>query len=232
MPKRKFTATQGGSAKRSRRGDHSKIVKLTRMIAQPKKHTTSSFPPSMRVKQRYFDFIACDGVNLGTLFNVNSTYDPDRTLTGHQPNGRDTMATIYAKYKVHGCYVKVKFVATTVGAYLCALAPVNNAATLSGDMRVVIETPGSKYTACDINGGSKQLTMYVDCAKVAGVSKAAYENDSLYSQTIANNPAEIMTLGVYWTKVDGTALTAGYVYAEVELIYDVTYYDQELLALS
>lgn len=232
MPKRKFAAGQGGKVKRARRFTDSKVKRLVKLVAEPKKAITSSFPASMRVRQRYFDYIASTGATLGNLFNINSTFDPDRTLTGHQPNGRDTMASIYAKYKVHGCYVKVRWVASVAGAYLYALAPVNNAQSLQTDIRTVIETPGTKFGACDIGSSSKELSMYVDCSKVAGVSKMVYEADSIYGAAVGANPTEVMTVGVYATKVDGSLLTASYVFAEVQIDYDVTYYDEDILAQS
>lgn len=67
----------------------------------------SSFPPFMAVKQLYSETVTNwqnpGGTGFFYKWNLNNTFDPNRTGTGHQPSGRDTMALIYSQYAVHKC---------------------------------------------------------------------------------------------------------------------------------
>jgi len=227
---RKFIGplTQKQQAKK----DHKKILKISKMITPAKKHTTSAFPNSMRQKEKYFDYKSSDGVYYGFLYNTNSTYNPQRLAGGHQPNARDQMVLIYNKYIVHSCTVVVKMVATVGTAFIGAVGAVNNATSAETDIRKVIETPGCQYKATSVNDGTIVLKRKVINHEVAGVSQLKYETDDIYSANVGADPAEIMTAGIYYTKVDGTNLSSGYVYAEICLTYDVTYYDPIILGMS
>lgn len=218
--------------KQQQKKDHAKVKKIDKLITAPRRPMTSSFPASMRVKERYFDYKPSDGAYYGFLFNTNSVYNPQRLSGGHQPNSRDTMVTIYSKYKVHGCTIKVRFISAVASAYLAALCVVNNTTTPETDIRKIIETPGCKFKASSVTSGDTVLTLKIDNATVAGVPKMVYEADSIYSAAVGSDPSEVMTAGVYFTKVDGTNLSAGYVYAEILITYDVTYYDPVIQAMS
>lgn len=219
--------------KQQQKKDHAKIQKLSKIVAQPRSRlaSTSSFPPSMRVKQRYFDYHASDSVTFGKMFNINSTFDPDRTGTGHQPNGRDNMAAIYNKYRVHGAKITVNFVATSAQPYMGLISAVNNATSMS-TYYILNEAPGTKKKCVGFSGDACTIRLKADCAAIAGVSKLTYEADDIYAANVSGDPGEIMTFQIFMCKVDGTVLTSGAVYAEILIEYDVTYYDNNLIGLS
>jgi len=217
--------------KAQQKKDHAKLAKLVKITKQPTLKNTSSFPPQMRVKQKYFDYWASNGTTDGRVFNINSTFDPDRTGVGHQPNGRDNMAAIYNKYRVHGCKITVQFSATSASAYVAMVSAVNNAGSLS-TFYILNEQPGTKRKSVGFTGGSVQIKHKVDCATLGGVSKIQYESNDIYQALCSADPAEIMTWQIMAYKVDGTTLSAGLVYAEVLLEYDVTYFDGISIGLS
>lgn len=214
------------------RKDHKKITKIAKMIAPAKKHVTSSFPDSMRAKQSYFEMISSNGVAYGFSYRTNSTYNPRVAAGGHQPNGRDLMVQAYSKYKVHGITATVKFVAAVAVAYIACIGVTNNVSTPESDIIKLIETPGFKYKATSVNGGDVTLKLKCKNHELAGVSELNYSDDSVYSADVNSNPAEVMALGVYFTKVDGTLLTSGDIWAEVRITYDVTYYDPIIFTIS
>jgi len=217
--------------KAQQKKDHKKVVRLTKLVTQPKLKNTSSFPPQMRVKQKYFEYFASNGTTDGRVFNINSTFDPDRSGVGHQPNGRDNMAAIYNKYRVHGATIKVQFAATSATAYIGMVAVCNNTGSLS-TFYILNEQPGTKRKTSGFNGAAFQINHKSDCAKTAGVSKMQYESNDIYQALCTADPAEIMTFQVMMYKVDGTTLAAGAVYAEIVIEYDVTYFDGNSIGLS
>lgn len=50
------------------------------------------------------------------VFKVNSIYDPDALLGGHQPFGHDTYETLYKKYLVKGCKLSATFFRKATGS--------------------------------------------------------------------------------------------------------------------
>lgn len=218
-------------AKTTQKKDHAKVVKLTSLVKQPTLRSTSCFPPTMRVKQRYFDYWSTDGTVIGKMFNINSVFDPDRTGTGHKPNGSTNLIAIYNKYRVHNARIVCNFTATSSTAFIGFVSPVNNGTTMLA-FYGLMESPGTKKKTVSYNGTGCTLKLNASCAAIAGVSKLTYEADDIYAALTTSNPGEIMTFQVCASKVDGTALAAGTVYVEIMIEYDVTYYDGSNIGLS
>ena len=69
-------------------------------------------PDYFTVRLKYSDYYllqnATGAVKFQT-FNLNSIYDVDATGVGHQPNGRDRWASLYAYYRVLESKIKVHF---------------------------------------------------------------------------------------------------------------------------
>lgn len=108
MPKRKRTSykrTPGRLSKRRRiyrvRRRRSRKLRIQRVV-----------PKTRVVRLRYCDagILTCTtGVIAQMTYFWNSLYDPNYTLVGHQPMGRDQLAAQYTKYCVIGAKAKVYF---------------------------------------------------------------------------------------------------------------------------
>lgn len=109
------------------------------------------------VKLPYYDDINLIATNTATygeyIFSQDGIYDPDITVTGHQPRGRDQYAALYENYLVHG--LKYKFTirvassesnSTTAGPFTWGLAigPENYDFQFT-TLQDIMEYPKSKF---------------------------------------------------------------------------------------
>ena len=78
-----------------------------------KPSNSGPFPQRMFMKHRYVDTVTLQCVVGGITdaaysYRLNSVYDPDTTVGGHQPQGYDTMATLYNRYIVYGVSIQLE----------------------------------------------------------------------------------------------------------------------------
>jgi len=88
--------------------------RIRRRLAQNQRALIAPQPYSDRVRSRHaYSTIGSLGsgaagvVGTETIFRLNSMYDPEFGVGGHQPYGRDQMAAIYNRYKVWKCDVEI-----------------------------------------------------------------------------------------------------------------------------
>lgn len=112
MSKRKRTSKRYRRTKRSR-----KARRRYRLSAQ---RAPSGVPIQNIVKQRYCTYISLAGagatIPVAHFFRTTSTYDPDVSLGGGQPMGRDEMANFYHRYRVLGAKITVKWASNQAGS--------------------------------------------------------------------------------------------------------------------
>lgn len=91
----------------------------------------SPFEPVKYVTLRYSQLVTLDagaGTMAYTVFRANSLVDPDYSGTGHQPLGRDELASVYRNYSVYEATITAEF--ADVGySYVCALGLNNSPVT-------------------------------------------------------------------------------------------------------
>lgn len=78
-----------------------------------RRHIIGAFPSKKNVVLRYvqdFTLNAGDASTASKVFKVNSLFDPDASVGGHQPMYFDQYKLIYAKYKVN--YASITFICT------------------------------------------------------------------------------------------------------------------------
>lgn len=67
------------------------------------------FPTHLMNRLHYNDTLSFSGNTFGFQdFRGNSTFDPNETGAGHQPYGRDQLATLYGEYLVHAAKLEVQ----------------------------------------------------------------------------------------------------------------------------
>ncbi len=85
----------------------------------------SPFAPIMNVEMVYSEVAqlksGVGGVFTSQIYRANDMFDPYFTGVGHQPYGRDTLATLYNKYKVLGVKVELTFTDPKEDGIACAL---------------------------------------------------------------------------------------------------------------
>jgi len=193
---------------RGRKKRNFRRARLTKLAKYTQVNRSANMPlaPRYRTRLRYADQqtpTLTQGVTYQYLYNLNSLFDPDRTGTGHQPYGRDTLATLYAKYRVWKCTWKITFIgnSTTVPYSVCVV-PHNHASAISS-LTLAMESPRSKF---QIGTSAEPITMTgtIDLADLAGKPKAGYMADDLYAAAITADPNEIMCLHVFLYSSTGT----------------------------
>jgi len=165
--------------------------------------------------------------NYAYQFNLNSTYDPDRSGGGHQPYGRDTLATLYNRYRVFGVTYAISFFNPSGSAKLAVMA--TNQTLSPNNVSEVIENPQTKW-AIQLPGGSQKVIKgYVNLPKLAGLTKAQYMADDRYQAQIDANPAETLLLNLYGAAINDVGTD---VYVAISMTYHVEWFDRIPLAQS
>lgn len=165
-------------------------------------------------------------------WNLNSVFDPNRSGTGHQPYGHDTLASVYNRYRVISCSYVISGV-DTAGRYIsiCAI-PGNEEVTIATLTNSEIrENPRCKYITQAPNANLKMLTGKVYLPSLTGRTKSQYMSDDRYQANVGSSPAELMILNVFSQDLaDG--LNVINTSLNVTLEYTVEWFDPKQLAQS
>lgn len=230
MRKRKFSngGSVGQSFKRSKptAKDRARAAsRVTTVVRAP-----GPIPPRSIVKMKYSHTFSSNGAAIDHMFNLNSTFDPDRTGTGHQPYGRDTYFTLYNRYRVFAVQYHVTFMSATNFTGYGMLAWDNSAALIT-NAELWQETPKTMtkiYTATSPAVFSGHLRL----PNIVGVTSTAYKGDERYQAVGGSDPSEFIILHVGMANLDNTAVSSGAVTARVQLTYHVEWFDQFSLGQS
>ncbi len=138
------------------------------------------------------------------IFRINSAYDPDYTLTGHQPRDFDTWALLYGYYRVSEVMADVT-IATNNTTPLTAWAISNQSGSSLIDTAYPPELPRARKLGGTSNGAPPiTVSFKVDCAAVAGLTKPRYMADDLYGAATSTNPSRSLFLHVYMEEINGS----------------------------
>jgi hypothetical protein len=190
-----------------------------------------AFPREMQVKMRYYipvQYTMSGTVSDDNLYNLNSIFDPDRTLAGHQPLGYDQWSAFYGRYRVDSCKVTVHLQGTNGDGLNAVLLGSNSTTviTVPGD---AVESPLSLHGCYSPGGPSVKLVKNFDLAILNGVTKATYKNDDRYQAIMGANPTE--TIILHYIVYDIT-LAAKTLRSDILLEYTVTMFDPVQLSQS
>lgn len=156
------------------------------------------FKERMFVKHDYCDLLTfTSGVGgiFGTeeVFRLGSLFDPDFTAVGHQPYGRDTMATIYNRYEVFA--VKIDLVWTDPSADGLAVgmlleAPSDTTTVTGMTVQQLGEKQGSMVKFCNNTGSQVVRTAgYFRLSRLSGLTPLQWKADfSNFSAAAGSNP--------------------------------------------
>lgn len=195
------------------------------------------FPQRQIVRMKYCEAVGL-GIDLGVpsavyRFNLNSIFDPNRTGTGHQPYGHDTMATLYNRYRVIGCKYSIQSVPYQQVTLVTCAQPANEelytGATLCSEAR---ENPRAKYITQSYGAAVKTLSGYVSIPSLTGRTKAQYMADDRYQALFGQSPQEFAILNVLVGFADDRSTTAAGTQLTVTLEYLVECFDVKHLGQS
>jgi len=166
-------------------------------------------------KMKYAETLSIVGSGFGGLtqfnFNLNSIFDPNRSGTGHQPYGHDTLATLYNRYRVIKCSYVISSLSTggTNGdAYsVIAALPANEIITLNGGVAEAQENPKCKFITQAPQAALKVLKGTIDIASLVGRTKSQYMADDRYQSLYGASPNELAVLNIYTGLLNGESQT-------------------------
>lgn len=195
-----------------------------------------TLPRRLLVKMRYIetvDFadIVAGGVVVQT-YRANSVYDPNFTGSGGQPSGYSLYSSVYARYRVAGCAIKVEAfnncqndTSTDDKVPRIAVVPWNaeTALTSATDLTPVAALPGYKERTLAYGNGAKIIRGYTNLANMFGRTKLEWKTDPNNQAAYNANPVN----AGYWFIIT-EAGDQGEVYdvvAKITLTYYVEWYD-------
>lgn len=188
-------------------------------------------PARTIVKMRYVENWASPGTIIDHLWNLNSIYDPNRSGTGHQPYGHDTYLTLYNRYRVIACRVRLRPVTFSTGSVYKQTFVANNTVTLFSNPSLAAESPNAKtIPIASALGPYFSQTFYPN--QVCGATKVEYMADDRYMGVFGSDPSEVIVLHVVTSGFNDAAPAANDVMYVIELEYTVELFDRKELAQS
>lgn len=220
--------------RRPRRGKHRRGKKAPRKIQNANIVPFNSSPLARRhiVRMKYNDQVNFTTLTAGSeasqTFRMNSTFDPDKTSTGHQPYGRDTLAGLYEHYRVYKFGYIITAPSTNDRYNVCVL-PFNGSVPPS-TWQEAAEMPMAKSKSLSYQGCNPAVfkgSVYLP--KLAGVPRVRYMSEVDYASTVATNPNEVMDLIIFVDNVSGATINIS---VNVTLFYYTEWYDPFALGQS
>ncbi len=203
-----------GKRRGERRDDHQRAPMMPALSKN-----VFGFPTKLVAKLRYcdiFQITSTTGSIAKEVLNINSTFDPDQTGTGHQPMYRDTYAGIYDQYAVISAKAYVTFVSNaTTSAMLVGTVIDDDSSTSSVFQTLCEQSTGEHYLIPNATGSLNNHRFVVnwDCKKHLGIDP--YSSES-YKTPVGSNPTEISTLLCWAYPADGSSTTTTTVFVELE----------------
>lgn len=153
------------------------------------------------------------------VFNLNSIFAP-RTSGGHQPYGRDQLAALYQRYKVHHVKVEItllpQLVTTSVRALAMSLqTPEGGLSTTGLDVGFFDEKPGSEVFWQDSR--TRHIVREIPIHTLCSVNQDEFNaNTEDFAALVSASPAKIPTLHLSAASTDANGT---YTYFTIKLTY-------------
>lgn len=156
----------------------------------------SFLPQTMITQHRYVEQVTLTAEGVSGLtgnevaFRLNSLYDPNFSLVGHQPYGYDQMGQLYQKYCVYKVHMQVRVQNQTSNQPECCInvRPFNNGAYTLTNKKPweEMERPGNVVITC--NGELKTWDQTIYIADIEGVPRSKVFDEDNFSAVVGNSP--------------------------------------------
>lgn len=212
-----------------------KMIRRKQWARRPKRvmvnRALHPIPQRYITKMKYSETVTSDA-NGRVRFNLNSLWDPNAEVGGHQPYGFDTLASLYNRYRVISCGYRITATSTTgsVGqSFQVAALPANESLAIFS-MSEVKENPRAKYIIQTAGGGSAVLSGKTYIPSLVGRTKYQYMADDRYQALVTTSPNEFAILNIF-TSGTGSDVSSA-LSVNVLLEYTVEFFDIKHLAQS
>lgn len=165
------------------------------------------------------------------FFRSNSLFDPDITLTGHQPRFFDQFAAMYDKYRVLGSKIEFEGIVETAGAgakiFICPLHHIGpsytnwNAAQEQKKNSSILATNQRKF----------KISRYMSVHAMNMVKASIVQNDVEYAAGMGGNPLIVPQWQIAVAGLDATAGTVNVV-GRVTVTYYTKIYQVKAVTAS
>ena len=236
MPKSSIGGAKGsgwstgtGSTKLPKYGSKFPFVAANRMIG-PRLPNYGAVPANLYTKHRYCEHLdmytdATTGLPpIAAEFSLNSIYDPNLAVGGHQPHQTDQIKTMYNHYKVYKVTIQIQVEGVQSQNGCCCIQLVNSETLSSWLMtgRRVYEI--KEQTNCvvipgNVNGQGSTFEFTSYLADLEGITRSQYWDDAYYSAQVTASPTKQPRLRV--TGADYLENTSQRISVNVGIIYHV-----------
>lgn len=163
-------------------------------------------------------------------YNLNSIYDPEAALGGHQPFWTDQYAALYNKYRVFNCKYEIKLCAIASNGTPIRVVCLSSAApvgTLPTDVATAWEM--NRTASKLIPAGPDRITTLrgnISIPRLQGQTATAFKGDDGNFALITADPTNFATLRFLAASVNNTVETVQYT-MDVKLLYSVEFFDRK-----
>jgi len=209
------------------------VRKLTIRNSNPNQLVAQRF----RTKLRYGEWVVLTvptnvTTSVSAQYLINSIFAPSASPSAHQPLGRDQLALLYSKYRVHNVSYSVQALpaATPVAPVVMTVQQRNDNTLVSASLETIIEQP---FTTTKIMSSVNPtiISGRLSNATLAGMTKAEFEGEDGTFALFGNSPTEVQCLNVAFTNT-GVGPAGTTVNLRILLEFDVECFDPIVLAPS
>lgn len=162
-------------------------------------------------------------------WRLNSLFDPNYSLGGHQPYGFDQLATVYNRYRVVACSWTIHVASSTNYVTVCAIP--NNDLPSPLNMSAAKELPRAKWSTGGGGTNIIRITGKTYIPSLVGRTKAQYMADDRYQALTSADPQEAAILQIMIADCNDTTSLSG-VQVSVTLNYLAEFFDINTLSQS
>lgn len=214
------------------------VRKLTVRNSNPNQLVAQRF----RTKLRYAEWVLLTvpsnvTTSVNQQYNLNSIFAPSTSPSSHQPLGRDQLALLYSKYRVHNvAYVVEAFCTSTTystGGFFPVCMSVqqrNDATALTQSLETIMEQPFTTSKWMSTVNATK-ISGKASLATLCGMTKSEYEGEDGTLAVMGATPTEAQVLNVAFTN-SSTGPAGTTVNFRIMIEYDVECFDPIVLGTS
>lgn len=168
-------------------------------------------------------------------YNLNSVYDPEVALGGHQPLWTDQYATLYNKYRVFRAKYELKIVAVNAGGVPARYVTLSSAQA-PGALPATIQQAWEQNRTGNrlLPPGPDKITTIrgnIGLPKLQGQTVVEFKGDDGNDALLSANPLNPAILRVMMESTNTSSSEVQYQY-DIRIVYFVEFFDRKTPATS